>query len=364
MGWGNITGDEQLIPSNGSNEVILESGKVKKVRLLLQSGEEPYSFFQHTMEVERVENGQTVRTFRTVNCAKTKKTPYANCPLCNGQQLQRRIRHAAPVWDYDTQSVKFLTGGQSIWEPIVTLKKMGIDPSTVDFAIMRSGQGRNDTSYSVQNMGASAFVLPEGTVIPNAEDEYRSHSEDEMKSMVESLGMVWANVIVPPPLKYQGSLQEALSHIVPNGKYKNQTMQQIWDTNRGMVEYFANSNRITPEKSAAQIIMVALGGASIEGVPNYSGGSAQNPAQTTVQPAPNPAAPTPTPTQPAPAQSGDKQLKINKINTLLASPKIASAGYNKIIDLMKSAGNGKTQIAEFSDAELDTMIKLCEESAN
>ena len=42
MGWDNITGDAKIIPSSGNmNEVRFESGKPKKIRLLLREGEQP-----------------------------------------------------------------------------------------------------------------------------------------------------------------------------------------------------------------------------------------------------------------------------------------------------------------------------------
>ena len=95
MGWDNITGDAKIIPTGGSiNEVKFESGKPRKIRLLLRDGEQPYSYLEHALEIENVENGQTTRMFRTIRCAKTANNPNAYCPLCEGQQLRRRARNA------------------------------------------------------------------------------------------------------------------------------------------------------------------------------------------------------------------------------------------------------------------------------
>lgn len=371
MGWDNITGDAKILPSTGNmNEVRFESGKPKKIRLLLREGEQPYSYLEHTLEVEKVENGQTTRVFRTIRCAKTANNPNAYCPLCEGQQLKRRARNAANVWDYDSNSVQKLNAGDSVWKPIATTRKLGVDILTVDWAVMKSGQSRNDTEYATTNLGASAFQLPADAQLYDIEQEYAPHTIDEMKAIVESCGVTWESVITPPELKFP-SLQDALAHVMPNGKYKDQTFKQLWDMDpspKGMINFLATkSNRITPEKAAAQVILVNLGGANIPGVPKY-GANGTIDVKSTVAPT---AQPTQAPTHaiqstPAPANtvavnSGARQDKINKINTLLSTKeKFVNGGFVAVIDTMKKVSGGKTNIANFSDAELDAMIQECE----
>lgn len=373
MSWDNITGDAKILPSSGSgnmNEVRFESGKPKKIRILLREGEQPYSYLEHTLEVERFENGQTVRIFRTIRCAKTANNPNAFCPLCEGQQLKRRARNASNVWDYDTNTVQKLNAGDSVWKPIATTRKLGVDILGVDWAIMKSGQTRNDTEYAATNLGASAFQLPADAQLYDIEQEYAPHTIDEMKAIVESCGVSWESVITPPELQFP-SLQDALAHVMPNGKFKDQTFKQMWEADpspKGMINFLATkSNRITPEKAAAQVILVNLGGANIPGVPVYNGnGTVEVKSSTT--PSPSPVAPSPTPvatapTSPTPVQpvSNGRQDKINKINALLSTKdKFVNGGFNVVIDTMKSVSNGKTNIADFSDAELDEMIKVCE----
>lgn len=372
MGWDNITGDEKIIPSTGGNmnEVRFESGKPKKVRLLLREGEQPYSYLEHTLEVEKVENGQQTRVFRTIRCAKTAKNPNAYCPLCDGQQLKRRARNAVNVWDYDTNTVQKLNAGDSVFKPMATTRKLGVDILGVDWAILKSGQGRNDTEYATTNLGASVFNLPQDAQLYDIEAEYAPHTVEEMKAIVESCGVSWESVITPPVLQYP-TLQNALAHVMPNGKYKDQTFKQIWDADpspKGMINFLATkSDRVTPEKAAAQVILVNLGGANIPGVPVYNGNGAvqvdSTPATPQVAPmsAPTPqATPVQTPAQPV-ANSSERQDKINKINTLLSTKeKFVNGGFSVVIDTMKSVSGGKTNIADFSDAELDAMIKECE----
>lgn len=373
MGWDNITGDAKILPSIGNmNEVRFESGKPKKIRLLLREGEQPYSYLEHALEVEKVEGGQTTRVFRTIRCAKTANNPGAHCPLCEGQQLKRRSRNAVNVWDYESGTVQKLNAGDSVFKPMATTRKLGVDILAVDWAIMKSGQTRNDTEYATTNLGASAFQLPADVQLYDIEQEYRPHTIDEMKAIVESCGVTWESVITPPELAFP-SLQDALAHVMPNGQHKDKTFKQMWDEDpspRGMINFLATkSNRITPEKAAAQVIMVNLGGANIPGVPKYGANGA---VEVTSTPAPiaKPQAQVQTAITPAPATiqasapvvtSNGRQDKINKINTLLSTnQKFIKGGFTVIIDTMKKVSGGKTNIADFSDAELDAMIKECE----
>lgn len=370
MAWDNITGDAKILPSTGNiNEVRFESGKPKKIRLLLREGEQPYSYLEHTLEVEKVEGGQTTRMFRTIRCAKTASNPNAYCPLCEGQQLKRRARNAANVWDYDTGSVQKLNAGDSVWKPIATTRKLGVDVLSVDWAIMKSGQSRNDTEYATTNLGASVFQMPADAQLFDIEQEYAPHTVDEMKAIVESCGVSWESVITTPELQYP-TLQDALAHVMPNGKYKDQTFKQIWDADpspKGMINFLATkSNRITPEKAAAQVILVNLGGANIPGVPVYNSNGTvainSTPASVKVAtPAMTPnVAPTPVASA-TPATSNARQDKINKINSLLSTKdKFVNGGFSVVIDTMKSVSGGKTNIADFSDAELDAMLVACE----
>lgn len=365
MGWDNITGDAKILPTTGGNvnEIRFESGKPKKVRLLLAEGEQPYSYLEHVLEVEKVENGQTVRVFRTIRCAKTANNPNAYCPLCDGQQLRRRARNASNVWDYDTNSVQKLNAGDSVWKPIATTRKLGVDILSVDWAIMKSGQSRNDTEYATTNLGASAFQLPADAQLFNIEQEYAPHTIEEMKSIVESCGVSWESVVNPPELQFP-SLEDALAHVMPNGKYKDQTFKQIWDadqSSKGMINYLATkSNRITPEKAAAQVILVNLGGANIPGVPKYGANGVVEVKSGVTQSVATPSTNVTTATSTS-GNSADRQNKINKINSLLSTKeKFVNGGFNVVIDTMKSVSNGKTNIADFSDAELDAMIEACE----
>ena len=40
--------------------------------------------------------------------------------------------------------------------------------------------------------------------------------------------------------------------------------------------------------------------------------------------------------------------------------KFVNGGFSVVIDTMKSVSGGKTNISDFSDAELDAMIEVCE----
>lgn len=374
MSWDNITGDAKILPGgSGGNvdEIKFESGKPVRVKLILRDGEQPYSYLEHAIEAESIgQDGKPTRIFRTIRCPKTAKDPNAYCPICEGQRFRRRVRNAANVWDYEQGKVQKLNAGDGIWKPIATTRKMGVDVLNVDWGLMRTGTDRNDTEYTATNLGAPQLTtpVPEDQLF-DIEREYAPHTIDEMKSIIEGMGLKWDEIIVPPALQYP-TLQDALNHVMPNGKYKDQTFQQMWQADqspRGMINFLATkSDRITPEKAAAQVILVNLGGANIPGVPKYNAdGSAATPA-----PAPAPAvAPASTTggmqmnapaSAPVTTPSGDRQKKIDEINNIFATnDKYVKGGFKLIMDTMKQAGGGKTNIGDFSDAELDALLGLC-----
>lgn len=367
MSWDNITGDSSILPGNngGQDEVRLETDKTKKIRLLLPNGAEPYSYLEHCLEVESFEGGQMVRTFRTIRCPKTSKNPNAYCPLCDGQQVRRRVRHACNVYDYDEQKVQKLNAGEQVFKTIATTRKMGVDILGVDWGIMKSGKDRNDTTYTVTNLGQSQFEYNPTTMgnLFDIESDYAPVTVDEMRAIVESAGGDWNKLTTPPALVFP-TLQEALMHKMPNGKYKDQTFQQIWDADkspRGFIAYLAlKSERQNDEKAAAQVIYSRLGGVSIPGVPMADGDTKQNAApQQSVQ-ASQPQQQVNAAEQPK-QQSGDRQAKIAQINNAFTTNKKYTSDFNAVIDALKKYGNGKSNIQEFTDEELDALLKGCQE---
>lgn len=374
MSWSNITGDQSILPgtSGAQDEVKLESGKTKKVRLLLPDGAEPYSYLEHCLEVETIENGQTVRAFRTIRCPKTTKNPNAHCPLCDGQQVRRRVRHVCNVYDYDEQKVQKLNAGEQVFKTIATTRKMGVDVLNVDWGLLKTGKDRNDTTYTVTNLGSSSFEYnPEtmGTLF-DVEAEYAPGTIEEMQATVESVGGNWAALTTPPVLVYP-TLKEALDHEMPNGKYKGQKFSQIWESDkspRGFIAYLAlKSDRQNAEKAAAQVIYTRLGGVMIDGVPMEDG-------QPTVQNTSANATPTPTPTansskpaqtatptaDTAKANSSERTNKINEINKIFTSNPKYLSDFNVVIAELQKYGNGKTNIQDFTDEELDALYNGCD----
>ena len=363
MAWSNITGEQSILPSSNSNggqdEIKLESGKAKRVRLLLPNGTEPYSYLEHCLEIETIENGQQVRTFRTIRCPKTNSNPNAHCPLCDGQQVRRRVRHACNVWDYDENKVQKLNAGTQVFEVIANTLKMGVDILGVDWGIMKTGEGRNDTKYTATNLGVTPFNQDTTGQLFNIEQEYQPHTIDEMRAIVEGAGGNWDQLTTPPMLVYP-TLQEALEHKMPNGKYKDQTLGQIWDVDkspRGFIAYLAlKSDRQNEEKAAAQVIYSRLGGVHIDGVPTEDGGQqvqqqVQNEQPQQVQQQ----------VQNVQPQSNERQEIVAKINNVFATKeKYVKGGFDSIIEEMKKCGNGKTNIQDFTDEELDALLKEVE----
>lgn len=378
MSWSNITGEQNILPSGSGvqDEVKFESGQAVKVMLVLPNGAEPYSYLEHCVEVETVENGQQVRTFRSVRCPKTSKSPNAPCPLCDGQKARRRLRHVCNVIDLGQNKIQKLNAGNSVFETIANSRKMGVDILNAMWGIMKTGQGRNDTTYTVSNLGPANVQYDPAVhgVLFDCEVEYQPPTIDEMKAIVEGAGADWNDLITPPELVFP-TLQEALAHKMPNGKYKDQTFQQIWDADkspRGFIAYLAlKSERQNEEKAAAQVIYTRLGGVHIDGVPMTDGA----PAQQTTAPQQSQQAPaqqqnsqpaqqsTPAPSQPAmnAPVSGDRQEKINKLNAIFSTADRYKSNFNNVIEDMKKYGNGKTSINDFTDAELDALLKGCQQ---
>lgn len=366
MSWDNITGDSNILPSSngGQDEIKFESGKAKKIRLILPNGSEPYSYLEHCLEVETVENGQMVRTFRTIRCPKTSANPNAHCPLCDGQQVRRRVRHACNVFDYDLGKVQKLNAGEQVFQTIATTRKMGVDVLAVDWGVMKTGEGRNDTAYTATNLGASQFnydPAAHGTLF-DIEQEYAPSTIDDMKAIVESAGGDWDKLTTPPELVYP-TLQEALTHKMPNGKYKDQTLGQIWDSDkspRGWIAYLAlKSTRMNEEKAAAQVIYSRLGGVYIDGVPTEDGAkTASTPQQTQTAPVQNTApAKQEAPKTTAPATDNGRTAKVQEINKVFAEKEeFVKGGFDKIIKTLQQFGGGKTNIQDFTDAELDALL--------
>lgn len=395
MGWGNITGESSLLPNNGygiQDEVKFESNKGKRLRLLLNPGEEPYSFLEHCLEVETYEQGQQTRTFRTIRCPKTHKNPNAPCPLCDGQQVRRRIRHACNVWDYDENKVQRLCAGESVFKPIATTMKMGVNVLAVDWAIMKTGTDRNSTEYTCTNLGPNPdpnFAIPADAPHYNIEEDYAPHTIEDMKAIVEGAGANWEQLTVPPKLVFP-TLQEALEHEMPNGKHKGRKFKDIWEedkSSRGYINFLATrSDRQNEEKAAAQVILVRLGGVHIDGVPTTDQPAQQSqPIQQNVQTAPTVAQDNATATatgaatdaanMPAVGNSGanpsasgavsqnatvGRDAKVQEINGLLSTKdRFIKGGFNEILAVMNQCAAGKTNIADFTDAELDKMLEIC-----
>lgn len=373
MSWDQITGDSSILPGSGSggqDEIKLESGKAKKIRLILPPGQEPYSYLEHCLEVESVENGQMVRTFRTIRCPKTTKNPNAPCPLCDGQQVRRRVRHACNAFDYDLNKVQKLNAGESVFKTIATTRKMGVDILGVDWGVMKTGEGRNDTTYTVTNLGMSQFEYnPEvhGQLF-DIEQEYQPQTIDDMKAIVEGAGGNWDQLIIPPQLVYP-TLQEALAHKMPNGKYKDQEFRAIWEADkspRGFIAYLAlKSDRQNDEKAAAQVIYSRLGGVHIDGVPMQDGAPAQSQPQNNPPAQQNQQAGQSSGQQKQPDMgnamnppiSDDRQKKIADINSIFSTKeRYVKGGFTVIIEDMKKYGGGKTNVTDFTDAELDALL--------
>ena len=70
----------------------------------------------------------------------------------------------------------------------------------------------------------SKRLLPEADVHIYTQDTHVSYSECGLPYYIAGDFADWEKLIVPPKLQYP-TLQEALNHVMPNGKYKDQQIE-------------------------------------------------------------------------------------------------------------------------------------------
>jgi len=158
-----------------------------------------------------------------------------SCPLCrkptdptkpnnDNARFPMSKRYGANVWDYESQSVKVLVAGPQVYDEFRTAAKMGIEPMTCDWTIVKEGTGRN-TKYQVVRHNAE----PGPTVTP---DQLLNIAKYEAPTSVESIfdtlekyGIDYDALPIP-----EFDLDEALSFVMPYTSAKGLTIEKFLDT--------------------------------------------------------------------------------------------------------------------------------------
>lgn len=250
------------------------------------------------------------------------------CPACQknadekgNQRFSISKRFVTNVWDYASESVKVLIGGPQIFNEFRDAKKVGIDPLLSDWIITKSG-AKMKTSYKLARADASPFTATTADALRQGShdlDKYDSPaSSEKIFELIEQAGWNYDTLMGP-----HFTLDEALAFVVPFGKCKNQTVEQILLSDEDYAKWFhetkLNDGEIThPIFVAFHTAMEARGMVdSLESVP-----AASHAPQATQAAAPAPSAPEPT-TEAFVAllspTGEEQQVPANAVDALLAA---------------------------------------------
>lgn len=384
MGWADV-GRETTRQAGSSDLVKLEQG-TKRLRLLPQTAKEgPISWWQYSI---RTPGGD----FRSWVAPPPEQDFFD--PVRGLFQLTRR--HAGLVFDYQENRVLILEAGNQIWEELKKYVEAGIDLSTRDIGITRTGEGRN-TQYSVIYYDPTPFDVSklDPSTFPDLQSRYRPPTYEQVLNDLRELGF-------PKPEQLfqlrQLTYEEAWATTINFGKYRGKTIGHVYNAEPDYILFLAGKSNNAEVREAARVVANTLMGTAYEvrGVapkledveyvkpqrgdapPAQPATGQQHEEQPTppppaVQPQPQPqqqevAPPAPQPQQPAqptpppPPNAGDeaeRQQLIESINKVFeTNPKYTD--FMEIIKAMQAATapNPKTSIHEFTIEELKRLYEI------
>jgi hypothetical protein len=151
-----------------------------------------------------------------------------SCPLCRKPADPKgepywpvSRRFAACVWDYSTNSIKVLIAGPQVFDEFKTAAKLGIDPSSCDWTIVKEG-ARKQTKYQVvrHNAEPGPPVTPE-QLLDIAKYE-APDSAERIFEILEQYGIDYDMLPIP-----EFTLDEALAFVMPYTKHKGLTVEKV-----------------------------------------------------------------------------------------------------------------------------------------
>lgn len=223
--WGSLN-ESASAPSGGGgggNPNVMRLQTTNRVRIL---DSRPARWRQHI--VENPDNPDSV-TF--ITCSQD------GCPLCRKPEgpdpktgktrryfpVQRRF--ATNVWDYETQSVKILIAGPQVFDEFASASELGYDPAECDWIIHKTGTGKQ-TSYKLVRGDKEPFgqeITP--TQLHDLSKYITPQSDEQIFETLERMGIDYDALPI-----YEFSLEEALSFVMPYGKHKGMTIEQLMAT--------------------------------------------------------------------------------------------------------------------------------------
>lgn len=177
----------------------------------------------------------------------------------NSQAFRLRATHAALAYDYDEQKVLILEAGTQIWEGIKTLHKAGKDLNGRDIIINKTGAGRS-TTYTVVDADPTPFT-PDLTGAPDLEGRYVAPTKEQVLEDLRQMGFTEPEqLFTTSPLDYN----VALTTKVPFGKYKDKTMQDVYNIDSQYLLFLSTKIDRADIKEAARVVCNQLMGTAYD----------------------------------------------------------------------------------------------------
>ena len=146
-------------------------------------------------------------------------------------------RFAVNVWDYDSGSVKILVGGKQIFDEFDAWRENGIDVMASDAMITKTGANRN-TQYSVVRLDTTPF---EHEIANDAFHDLSTFdnppSEEALLKILKELNIDYNNILLPTY-----TVAEAAATVMPFGKFKGRTLEDILNDDPEYIEWFTSSS--------------------------------------------------------------------------------------------------------------------------
>lgn len=137
MSWNDVIGRAEGAGRGAQDHLQIAPNTSKVVHILLEAGEEPYSFWTHYIPEANGGKG------RGVVC------PGRDiCPACAKGIYKTRRRHAINVYDIENKAIKVLEAGKTIMEQLKMILDAYGSFAGIDVSIRKTGEKMN-TQYGV-----------------------------------------------------------------------------------------------------------------------------------------------------------------------------------------------------------------------
>ena len=391
-GWSNV---KEVVANTGSGNkfLVIEVGKKTRIHLL----GEPFGMVEHIISEKNV-NGEDV--FLSFRCSEDD-----TCFVCNNNNRYRKSsRVAFNVYDYESSEVKIFTMGKTIWDAIVDIYD---NPQTygpidqLDFIISKTGTGKA-TRYSTQQVAMAGGVGFAALELYNLEGEFPIPTAEEIERSILDSGIDPYTDPVDNILRTM-SLEDAYAVKLQNGKHKGKTMREIYTADTGYITWLAKPSTTFSDvevSAAARIITNALmaqpGGRRVAPpvapptappaapvappaapvappaapvappwvappaapvAPPAAPVAPVAPPAAPVAPPAAPAAPVAPPVEAGPSDSLTRQQRITVVNSIFESDPRYQSDFLAIAQVLQKAGSGKTRLKDFTDTELDVLLR-------